>query len=375
MRSAHTNGAHAAFSLIEILVATSLSVAMLALVMASLRHISRLALLGENRLVLHQSIAGVHRALDDRLRAVHPCTAWHFSVDPVPPAGFAGVGPLPAGSFSLTFMASSASLTDRSGMTERDVSDMSWWRLVWMPAPAGAGSGSRLALVPGPGLRPSRGSHWYYNPDKYGIVDLNSPTLKLYIFGIGEWARRDRRRDMNDNDFRFWSGMTAAMYDNITNRGTPTQPDIAGDDAELWLRLASGRFDLLRGSGVEIPSCAISWRDQGGHTVTYDSAAGSLVRRDASGSVVPALGHAWDNGLVADRDGLFADARAAIPSAPGESRSVQQQRPVLLSISCILTRRLGHMAADRDERDAAGNAIISQRFHLAFPLSPTLPRP
>lgn len=370
--------ANAGFSLIEILVATTLSIGMLALVVASMRHISRLAVLGENRLVLHQAMAGVHRTLDNRLRAVHPCTAWHFAVDPVPPAGFPMISPLPAGSFSLTFMTSSANMDDRTGgMQQKDVSDLSWWRLVWMPPPAGAGSGSRLVLAPGPGIRPSRGSYWYYNPDKFGIPDLSSTTTppKLYIFSLGEWARRDRRRDMNDNDFRFWSGMTGPMYDNITNRGTTTQSDIAGDDAELWFKVATGRYDLLRGQGVEIPSCTISWRDQGGHTVTYDSAAGTLARRDASGASEPAVGHAWDNALVADRDGMFADARSAVPGGSGETRGVQSQRPVLLGLSFVLTRRLGYLASDRDERDAAGHAIVSQRFHLAFPIAPILPRP
>lgn len=365
-----------AFTLIEILVATTLSVAMLALVVSTFRHISRLSLLGENRLVLHQSMAGVHRVLDNRLRAVHPCTAWHFAVDPVPPAGFPGINPLPAGSFSLTFMASSASLTDRNGgLREKDTSDMVWWRLVWMPPPAGASSGSRLVLIPGAGIRTSRGSWWYYNPDRYGIPDPNTTTQTLYNFNVGDWARRDRRRDMNDNDFRFWDGMTAAMNDNITNRGTASRPDIDGDDATLWYLLASGRFDLLRGQGVEIPACAISWRDQGGHTVIYDSAAGALLRRDASGAAVPAVGHAWDNALVADRDGLFADARPAIPAGSGETRSLQQQRPALVALSFVLTRRLGHLAGDRDERDAAGHAIVSQRFHLTFPITPILPRP
>lgn len=332
----HRNG----FTLIELLVATTLTLILLGLVVGTLTNLSRLSTRTTTVLTLHDAVAGVQRTLGERLAAVHPGCAWHAEADP----GADGLWGTDDEAVSISWMASIPFRDEVDyGFTGGDQYDLTWFRLEWRAA----------NHVRGPGLFLSRTRGKRSNPNSNHFRDPVHPTKVYYTFSLWPQPRRDRRRDLDDNDLRTIEGASPAVYGYLA-------PRLPGDGTDL-----ATRFTAVLHSSFRIDAFSLGWIARNGDSVEFRPDAG-FVRRSAAGAVLPDLGTAWNSPTRIVEDGVFLDARPHV-LAP-DSRDIAAARPALFRLSFRL--RAPRATGTERSRDD-----VAQDFRLAIPLGPTLPRP
>jgi prepilin-type N-terminal cleavage/methylation domain-containing protein len=153
---------------------------------------------------------------------------------------------------------------------------------------------------------------------------------KVYTFYQVPDARRSRKRAPDDNDYRLLPNATAALSAAATTYGLVTgdYTDLFGEDSNGNGSLDPGE-DLNDNTILNVGQLApitqrmkdlhLSWVDYGGSTTSID----------AAGGVTPAGGDAWWTGDRRIVDGLYRDGRN-----PGAS--VLTQRPGLLRVRFTL---------------------------------------
>lgn len=292
MRSA----CRSAFTLLEVLAAATLSVVVLTLVMAAFMGIRRLANRNALLVGMHEAAANIHDQVATKAQAtVHTakieCTA-------VPgPSGWGGN----AGEVTLTWMATISDPRQLSYGFERELKgDMLWCRLKWTGGGLDAQGNplrSTLRFATNAGYREA----------------LGTTSPRIYT---NPQFRRDRRRDLDDNDLRFIPGLRTAKYLSV---------NMPGDAEEL-----DGRLEDLHAARLSVRDFELSWVDRGGWTTIASNVSG-IRQLDRAGSPHPLVGGpAWENEQQLGIDGVFLDARAA--SAAGSARTIADTRPMLLRL-------------------------------------------
>lgn len=325
------------FTLVELLVASSLAIFLLSLVTGTLLHINRITARSNAVLGMHDAVSGIQRVLQDRLQAVHHGTSWHAQASP----GADGAWGTDDETFILTWMSAIPSVDDSShGFYRGDPDDLAWFRLAW-----------RGAKHAKPGLFLARTMGWRHS----GF--FSTPSMPRMWYGAGTWAqpRRDRRRNLDDNDMRNIEGILASLYNSYMK--TNLQGDSQAMDAtEIPAFSPDQRAEDF----------ALAWVDRQGWTTSFSPASG-MSRSDEAGANQPMLGQPWNDQTTVRLDGMFMDARAhALAPDP---RDVNASRPALLRLAFSLRIEPPPGTKLKARED------IVQRFILSFPLGPGLPQP
>lgn len=289
------------FTLIELLISIAIGLALIALGTNAMLHVSR----GFNRntamLQACDQAASIHQRLARSLSAMHHPAQVRLRVDP---------GESPAlwddGNevVELTWMSAQGDVDEQTMDTEPGhVSDLVWNRLRW----TGRGSGKDGGRLEYAVSSPFTQSQAIASP----ASSFSSGSVRT-----GPQARRDRRRDMDDNDLRHLPGMTPAAYTALQLPGN-------GTDLDRNLRLMHMPFNQVRRLVVE-------WVDADGYTVRGSPDSGVTVR-NRLGAIQAPLGQPWADDRNHVLDGAWQDARPL--AAAGSSRLASLQRPLLMRIS------------------------------------------
>lgn len=333
------------FTLVEVLVSITLVAALIALFAGTVTHVARTLSLTTAMLGMHDAASAIQRVLADRLQGIHPCVSIRCTAS-AGPDGAMGTGDE---RMDLTWWTSLQTTGERGSFAGNDHTEQDWFRLTWT-GPRTPGAGSQLLLARTSGRRSTM---W----DRQ-VADPGNANLK-YEFSTVQQARRDRRRDMDDNDLRAIAGMTPAIY-------AQTKPELNGDGEDL-----SAMAKRLVPSNFTIEKFAMSWVDRAGWETRFDPAYG-LGRRDAAGVAQPWLNTPWSSATSVAIDGMFVDARAyslpALSGQPADPRDVGDARPVLLRIAFTMRRKPTGILVSRDQD-------ITQRFTLSFPVGPSSAQP
>lgn len=320
-------------SLVELLVSVAIGMALIGLAVHALMTVRRTAVRVQAVVLLHDEAAVIHREVGEALQSTHPGCQWRLDADP----GADGIwGAAADGScddrVSLTWLATVAEKEARTFTFGRDwACDQAWARLTW----EGGGAGGQPRLL----FARSNGYRSVTTPSASG----STATIRIY-----PQTRRDRRRDLDDDDLRYVAGVDPTLYATLGAQG---------DGADLDAQLAP-----LHGPHTRVAACAIAWVDRGGHQIGWDSRSGhGISASDASGA-----GEAVPGGddHHAALDGLWLDGRDA--TAAGATRPIDRERPVLVRLSVVLA----------DDPSPANPALradaASAGFDFSFPVDPVL---
>jgi hypothetical protein len=339
-----------AFSLIELIIAVAIGISLIALAIQAMFAIRTTVYRTQTLVVLNDEAAVIHRELGNLALSMHPGGMWRLSADN--PDGVWGPNPAQDGQcddvIRLTWLATVPERTARNFSFGAEWSnDVIWARLIWRGDNA-SGNASRepqLLLARSPPYDNTYGSSW-------GAGECWFRTIPQ--------PRRDRRRDLNDNDLRFVPGMSASQYKTyVTNTGTH------GDDADL-----DDDALPLHGPNTRVTDCAIAWVDRRGHVVGWDSRTHAGIQAwtgdGGSSEAVPG-----GDGSLAALDGVWLDGR--VHTATGDPDTVDAMRPVLLRLTITLAETPQSASLQRDRRDAGLRAEApSATFTFTLPLDPVL---
>jgi hypothetical protein len=328
-----------AFSLVELLVAMALGLAIAGVIAAVVMHLHRLSARTIVRLALHDDAAVLARVLDRQTQASHPSGLWMLESS----RGADGAWGTGDEWVALTFLVTKTLGDKRYDGTTVALPENHWFRLRWDAAvPPAAG-----LLRASAGAANSSDIHSVRTPNPTAISLSNQPL-----------PRRDRRRSLDDNDLRLIPGISAALYTSLAMKGD-------GQRLDAYLVPV-----LSPVSSVD--DLQLDWTDRAGRRVLWTAATGVEVR-DVSGNLLspPANATWWtDERLVCDGD--FLDARdyrqpaTASPAVVADTLSVGAQRPLVLRLACTLSE-----AAPADAPLSRGRDLI-QEFSFAFPLGPEI---
>lgn len=332
----------AAFTLIEILIASTLVIFLLSLVTGTMLHINRITTRTTALLAMHDAVGSFQRTAQERLQAVHHGGAWHCLAS----TGSDGTWNTGDETVSLTWLATTPDRMDAGqGLYWGDQDDLTWFRLIWR--------GPKHASSPGIFLSRSSGKRKNTSFAWCQYVDPNANVR--YVFDVWTAPRRDRRRDLNDNDWRFVQGVTAAIYNNSLQAG-----GLVGDGRALDMQETP-----CFSPDLELSEFTLSWVDRGGWTTTFSPANG-LSRRDSAGASQPTLGTAWNSQTQISLDGVFLDGRPH--TLLTDTRDIRTARPILVRMG-FLMRREQPPGAPRTRDD------LTQRFSISIPVSAGHPAP
>lgn len=292
-------------TLIEILVSLGIGMMLVALGTSALLHVSKT--FTKNRALLqgHDDAAAIASHLHSTLEAVYHPALMRCRADP----GADGTWGTGDERIDLTWMASARSLDERTmHYAPLPMHDLLWHRLSWSGDGAGGGD---LSFSYSTGRRVVNG--WSFVHAGYS----RKPSIAL-----GPFVRRDRRRDLNDNDLRHLPGMNLATYTAVA---------AIGDEGDLDSQLTPWHPPTTR-----VVACHLEFVDQGGYVVRCDPASGISIR-SPSGTAIPTLGTAMVSPTVHTFEGTWMDGRLRAPADAGgggfHSRSGVAQRPALIRIS------------------------------------------
>jgi hypothetical protein len=315
-----------AFTLIEILVSTTIGVLMIALVTSALFSVRRISDFNQVLVDLHEEAETIHRRLNDDLGSVCPGAKWECQADP----GADLVWNTGDEVVTLTWM---SAVSDPSmvnfGFGKDPRTDLMWCRLRWI----GGGTNST------PYLEYARNSGFRYRQHSSGPYIHMDPLL-----------RRDRRRDLDDNDFRYLPGMDLSAYQAL---------GMSGDSTDL-----DEQMNRLNAPQIEVRDFRCEWIDRGGWSTKAVGIDG-ISQRDANGLSVAWSGSPWSNATKYSVDGVYLDARPSL--AADSTRLISDTRPVLLRMSFTLV----HASATRKGDTEAAELPVD----LSFAMSQELPKP
>jgi prepilin-type N-terminal cleavage/methylation domain-containing protein len=317
------------FTLIEILIAAAIGVLMITLVTGALVGIRRITERNQVLTSLHEDAATINRNLLTDVGSSFAGAKWEAAAQPGADGAW-GTGDEVVTVTWMTALSDPKQETYEFGRDARH--DLTWCRLRWIGG--GAGKPSRLMYARNSGF-------WYgtYRPPGGGGVTIHMDPL----------PRRDRRRDMNDNDLRHIPGLQPAEYAAIA---------MPGDGSDIDQQLLP-----LHAPTVTVEDLRIAWIDRGGWRTVLTPGAG-IAQYDQSGAAMPLSGGPWDNQQRLGVDGVFLDSRSH--TAPAATRSVAAARPQLLQVSFTLV----------EYRERAGSSDpASLRIDLSLPTGAELPLP
>lgn len=325
------------FTLVELLVSTAIGVLLLTLATNAFVYLRRLVQRNTSLVHLHGEAAAAQRVLADALAAAHPGAQWRLEADP----GADGAWGSGDETVALTFLAAVASRTARTFTLGKDWGhDLTWTRIAWQGK--GTNGIPTLAFGRSDGYR-SGSLTW----TSAGV------TRTTEIRGYPQ-PRRDRRRDLDDNDLRHLPGATAAAL---------AAAGLRGDAADLAAQTAP-----ITGPRTRVMGFAIGWRDGRGHWTGIDARrtpGRGIIEYDASGTEVPLLAQPWSNerSIVLDGVLLTGEQTTVAPDTIGSG----ERRPLLLTVSFTLVDIAdGRNLAPDDER------LPRQAFSFTIPCSPVL---
>lgn len=286
-------------TLIEMLVSLAIGMVLVAMGTSALMHVSKLFTRNIAHIQAHHDAATIQQRLAGTLESLYHPALIECRADPGPD-GVWGSGDE---TVELTWMSSLRSLDDGTmSYGPTPMHDLLWHRMRWQGDGEGGGD---LSFASSTGRR---------------VV----PSWTNTDLALGPFVRRDRRRDLDDNDLRFLPGMDLATYSDVA---------VDGDGSDLDQRLLPWHPPSTR-----IASCTIELVDHGGYTVRSDPTAGVVIS-SPSGATVPSLMTEYSTPTVQVLDGTWLDGRRHVPAdvspaaATYHRRSTSSQRPALIRIS------------------------------------------
>jgi hypothetical protein len=272
---------------------------MITLVTGALIGVRRITERNQILVSLHEDAATINRTLSTDAGSACPGTKWQANADP----GADGSWGTGDEVLTVTWMASVSDPSQTTygfGIDPRH--DLTWSRLRWVGG--GPGQPSRLLYT--------RNSGFWYRTQR-------SPAGNTVTIHMDPLPRRDRRRDLDDNDLRYIPGLQPADHAAIA---------MPGDGTDLDRQLIQ-----MHAPTITVEDVRIAWTDRGGWSTVLTPAAG-IAQADRSGANAPLSGGQWENQRQFGVDGVFLDARGH--TAMGSARSVADTRPVLLHVSFTL---------------------------------------
>jgi hypothetical protein len=317
-------------TLIEILVSLGIGMMLVALGTSALLHASKVFARNTAHLQGHDDAAAIQQRLTSTLESLYHPAQMGCRAD----AGVDGTWGTGDELIEMTWMNSVRAL-DESTMTyePKPMHDLLWQRMRWTGDGKGGGS---IQFAHSAGRRLKYGG-WTY------MHGSPAPWSRDPGIAFGPFVRRDRRRDLNDNDLRYLPGMDMATYLAMGENGDSSDLD---DRLRPW-----------HPSTTLVSTCIVEWVDQGGNRVRCDPTAGvSIV--DRAGNPVSLLGTTYSNQTAHVVDGTWLDGRNHVPAdvppgAPAYYRSITSaQRPSLIRVSfqLIMTTVGDRVRLDKDPR-------------------------
>ena len=326
-----------ALTLIELLISISLGMVLLAISSTALVRITHIAKRDGAHRQAHDDVATIYRHVQDRMVSMHHASQTRVEAHPGEDQTW-GTGDEV---LSLIWM---SVLRDRDehglNIDRRYDASPVWNQLQWVGDGAGGGE-LRFAVS---------------SPTRSCVVTSVGSDGKTRDLTLTNHAqpRRDRRRDLNDNDLRWVPGMTGVLLDTI---------DLPGDRDDL-----ENALFRIHPPTTEVSEVVFEWIDAGGVVVRCDAMDGITV----NGAPPPNRKHGtvtWsgtdpslsttdpDFGkLVYVVDGTFLDGRAYTHD-PEKTRRALAERPCLVSLRCTMIPT------------TAAGLELDQEPHLPFTLT------
>ena len=290
-----------ALTLVELLVSVALGMILIAMGSTALVQITRVATRDTAQRRAHDDAAMIHRRLQEALSGMYHPSQMRLEAD----AGADGVWDSGDESLTLIWMGSMRDRHEREMDYGRSYPyELVWHQLRWQGD--GAGGGELRYAISSP-RRVTR-EHTYH------LGSNRRPTISAVA-----QVRRDRRRDMDDNDLRWIPGIAPAAY---------AAADLDGDAEDLADNLMP-----LHPPTTQIVACTMAWVDTAGYMVRCDPASGISIT-DSGGGVVPTLGTTFSSQTRHVVDGTFIDGRDHI--AAGGTRRAMAERPALVRLALTL---------------------------------------
>ena len=308
--SAHTTS-KAGLTLIELLISISLGMILLAMGSSALLQVSKIAKRDTAQRQAHEDVASLSRKLQLGLGAMHHGSLVRLEADP-------GSGGWGSGDETITIYWL-CTLRDRAERSQGfDVEydrSLVWNMIQWVGDDSTdfVGDGEiRYAVSP-------RG----YTTQRTRPYDTSGIRADRWYSNETQW-RRDRRRDLDDNDGRWIEGMTPGALDDI---GLP-------GDRESLARVA------LRAHppSTKVTEFAIEWIDAGGAVVRCDAENGISI----NGTPLPANpSKPWHSQTGYSVDGVYVDGRVVIPVDSTRNNVAQRPNLVRFGFTLIPTTNTG----------------------------------
>lgn len=419
-----TARAPAAFTLIEILISVALAMTIVAITVVCLRQVLATSRRTQAETNLHTQASAMHQALEARLGAIFHGSYCRIRVQ--------GAGTRDA-TVTLDVMGALSDIApDLGRLAQQPVhfNELVWHRVQWS-----AGGGVRFPSI-------STGyseASWYVNSTASQQVALanagwswleeaaGAPVEDLRRDGtalstanprlrvrVGPQVRRDRRRDMDDNDLRLLrniptalhpAGLSAIGWDaNVGSAALGDDDRLAGRLSVVADRVSRFRIEIIdfRGYRTVVNPTPGAYAGATPSGISYWDATADggvqLTPPTPTGSNVPAVWTAAErvvDGVWTDgRNAAGADLHASTPYVTdyggGTLPTPARERPALIRIAFVLNEPLTHRAVPRqvdastaadgsplkdvdfleyDRRRPMGNDYVSREFSFSFTTS------
>lgn len=326
---------HSAFTLLEILVSVAIGTTVAAMAWTGFYQTRQLARRNEIETALAVDAAQIYRLLADQVSGLHPGMQMRLERTAISGSAY------PAGSYriSMTWLRGLSSQNPANGMgdlrkwSEYRFEDV-WTRWEWRPPLLTEPTSSSGCLLIGSTSPMNRSKAF----DLTVFPDLTGSDKRTIFTAVQ--GRRDRRRDLDDNDLRLMPN--AALHPAVRLSGDAL--DLVGEDINLNRtmdpgedRNGNGVLDpgTLRVLNSRVSALVMQWVDHGGWTTTV-SASDGVVVQDDGGAARAHPGKAWWNADLRVVDGLYRDGRSdAAGSDTG--RNVRLDAPAVIRLSMTMT--------------------------------------
>ena len=334
MKRLHGNRPRLGMTLIEILVSVSLGMILLAMGASALMQISRVAKRDTAQRQAHGEMGALSRNLRLSLGAMH-----HGSLVRVEASGGEdGVWGSGDEVITVYWMAHLRDRTSRfQGFDVPYDRELVWYMLRWSGDPDTPETDDGVL-------------HWALSSNgwssaRQSVPDETGNSRDRQIQVAPQW-RRDRRRDLSDNDGRYIDGMTPELWELL---------DVPSDADDL-----NEQALPVHAPATVIRNFIVEWVDAGGHTVRCDANSGVSVDGVAL-SADPT--RPWHNQNGYSADGLYGDGQVVVPV--DSSRTNVAQRPNLMRFSMVMVPKTNSGVLLEDEPHLP--------FSMTFNTTTTLP--
>ena len=354
------------FTLIELLVSITLGMVLLTMGATALVQISKVAKRDTAQRQAHDEIAIMHRRLAEGLNSLYHPSQIRLEAYRGPD------GKWDTGDewISLIWMSSMRDKGERFMHSDSSFSrELQWNQLIWKGNPE-LDSGGEVLFARSTERQPTELAAFEYE-QKDLAGNVIKPNLRLQ--NSAQW-RRDRRRDLDDNDMRWVPGMRKTLWQDSRIQA------LVGDRRDLWDNLKP-----MLAPATEVANMTIEWVDAGGVVVRGSPVdgisidGGSLLGQPWSGKDIEMKDHPTFGGTdpildpttctlldVHVIDGAFMDGRASVNTGAGvASRLSLAERPSLIRIHLMLVPKT-HSGLDLDDEPHIP-------FSLTIPVGPSLP--